>query len=42
MLNQNIDGYEITQEIGGGHAAKVYVARQQPVGRYVDLKFSIR
>lgn len=38
MLNRNIDGYEITQEVGSGHAAKVYVARQQPVGRYVAIK----
>jgi serine/threonine protein kinase len=38
MLNRNIDSYEITQEVGSGHAAKVYVARQQPVGRYVALK----
>lgn len=38
MINRNIDGYEITQEVGRGNAAAVYAARQQPVGRYVALK----
>jgi serine/threonine-protein kinase len=38
MLGKNIDSYEVTQEVGSGHAAKVYVARQQPVGRYVAIK----
>ncbi len=38
MINRNIDGYEITQEVGRGNAAAVYVARQQPVGRYVAIK----
>ena len=38
MLGKNIDGYEITQEVGRGSAATVYVARQQPVGRYVAIK----
>src|SRR5512143_2629432 len=38
MLGKNIDTYEITQEVGRGSAATVYVARQQPVGRYVAIK----
>ncbi|HZY43153.1 MAG TPA: protein kinase [Anaerolineae bacterium] len=38
MINRNIDGYEITQEVGRGNAAAVYAARQQPVGRYVAIK----
>jgi serine/threonine protein kinase len=38
MLGKTIDGYEITQEVGRGNAAAVYVARQQPVARYVAIK----
>lgn len=35
---QQIGGYEIQHEIGRGDVATVYVARQQPVERYVALK----
>jgi len=38
MSEQLIGGYEIQQEIGRGDVATVYVARQQPVERYVALK----
>ena len=38
MIKQQIDIYEITQTAGRGSAATVYIARQQPVERYVALK----
>lgn len=38
MSDRTIGGYVIQQEIGRGDVATVYVARQQPVERFVALK----